>query len=111
MRLAGLLVVVVGLALVFVGNYIQGRVERGQQQVDEGQEQINSSTQLFSLTPFTDWIGRGLSSRQQGEVNRGQEEVNHYAGVSYKFHKTGIIVSLVGVLVVGLSFIRFPERH
>ena len=104
--LLGALVLAAGLALVFTARYINQRVNAGREEVAEGQEQIDQSTELFSMTPFTDPVGKALSAPEQNEVNQGQAEVNYYAQVASKYSKWAIIILIVGAVLVALGFIR-----
>lgn len=105
-RIFGFLILISGIALMLISNYINTRVVEGRGQVESAQKQVDQSSSLFSLHPATKEIGKGFTGSAQEKINAGQQEVGYYANLANWLWILGIILIVIGAVIVLITFIR-----
>ncbi len=99
-RILGILLIVIGGAMVLFSNYIAGQVAQGQAQIDSAQSQVNTTDTLFSGSEYTKPFGKALTGGAQKKIDAGQREVNYYSGLSGKVKVGGIILIVIGAAIL-----------
>jgi hypothetical protein len=96
-QIAGIVIFVLGVGMLVGSHYIAGQVQEGNRQISAGQDKIDATNKLFSITPVTKPVGKGLTSSGQREVNAGRETADYYQQVSEWLRIGGIAGLIIGV--------------
>lgn len=99
-RILGLILIVGGLAMVLISNYIKGQVEGGKQQISSAQKKVNQADGLFSMSPATKQIGKGMTEGAQKKIDAGKEQVAYYAQLASQLQTGGWIALALGAILV-----------
>lgn len=99
-RILGLVVLIVGVILLFVSHYIEGRVAEGQEQVKGAQKKVNQGNSLFSLSPATKDAGQQLTKGAQKKIDAGKQQISHYADIADQLQVGGILLVIVGAGII-----------
>ncbi len=108
LRILGIVVVVAGVGCIFFSNYITNQVNEGKIKIEKGQKSVDKSSSLFSTTPYTKPIGKGITSSAQKKINAGKEEVAYYEQLAQTLQTSGIVGIIVGAGLTIFSF--FGQR-
>lgn len=104
LRVIGILIVIAGIACIFFSNYITTQVNEGEIQIEQGQKKIDQSSGLFSKSPYTKMIGKGITSSGQKKIDAGKEQVSYYEQLASTLKTVGIVGIIVGA---GLTIFTF----
>ena len=108
-RIVGIVILIVGVALIFGSNYIKSQVEIGKAAVSEAQGNMELGKALFSLNPVTKQVNEGLQSGIQAKIQQGTETIAHYENIANELMIFGIGASILGILLI--VFGRSRRRH
>ncbi len=103
----GIVLMLAGVAMLFASNYISTQVGEGKQKIDRAQSAVNKGNGLFSLTPATEGIGRGLTGSAQRKIDAGRQEVGYYEQMASRLQFGGIACIVVG----GVLFILGRKKR
>ncbi|HEY4255274.1 MAG TPA: hypothetical protein VGM34_02880 [Chlamydiales bacterium] len=95
-RIAGIVFVLAGAAMLFASNYINGQVGEGKQKISKAQSQVDRGSGLFSLTPVTKEVGKGIFGGAQKQINAGKQEIGYYEQLSSRLQFGGIACIVIG---------------
>ena len=107
-QVLGLIALIAGVVLIFIGRYIDAQVAAGNLQISVAQHKVDRANSLFSQSQYTDGIGKSLTSGAQSQINAGQDEVNYYTVVAGRCKIGGIVLIVVGAGV--MYFFRRKRR-
>lgn len=99
-RIIGIIILVIGIGLIGLSMYIQGRVEEGKGQISEAQRQVDTGTSLFNVHPITEEVGKELSRPAQKKINRARFEADQYAQMAHWLKIGGIVLIVIGVIAI-----------
>jgi hypothetical protein len=106
-KILGIIVVILGLVLLGVSFYITSQTKQGQKEVSQAQKKVEKGKSLFSVTPVTKEIGKGLGQIAQSKINKALEKIKKYNNIAFWFMVGGIILIVVGL---GIIFINRRRR-
>jgi hypothetical protein len=102
-RIVGIIIILCGFGLIGLSMYITEEVQKGKVQVSEAQRKVDRGTGLFSLSPITEEIGKGITGDAQSKINEGIRMIGEYEDVA-RWSMIGGIACLVlgtGVVIFG----------
>lgn len=102
-RIIGIVVIVIGIALVSVAYYIKQEVAAGEKKIIEGEKSVKKTDALFSLTPVTKDVGGGLTSSGKKKIAEGKKEVAYYSALAQWLQIGGIVLIVGGAVIVVLG--------
>ena len=100
--------IVIGIVLIGCSIFVKSKVSQGQTQIETAQKSIDTGNTLFSLTPATKNLGKGMTGGAQKKIDAGKEQVAFYAGVANLAQIGGIILVAVGA---GALLIRAKKKR
>ncbi len=111
-RVLGIVLVIIGIAMYLMSNYIQQQVEEGKGQVSSAQKKVNQSNSLFSLSPnpVAEQIGKGFTDSAQKKINEGKLEIAKYEGMAGWLNTGGIVLVVIGACFFAFSFAGKRKR-
>ena len=99
-RIAGIVIAIIGIALIGAGYYITARVEAGQGDINSAQQKVDRGNSLFSLNPISKQIGQGITGSAQKKIDQANAQVEEYSILASRLQIAGIIVTIIGVVFV-----------
>jgi hypothetical protein len=96
-RIAGIVIAIIGIALIGAGYYIKIRVEEGQEQIGNAQQKVDRGNSLFSQNPISKQIGQGVTGSAQKKIDKANAQVEEYSILSGRLQIIGIIAAVAGV--------------
>jgi hypothetical protein len=99
-RIVGIVVLVIGVVLVGFSIYIKTQVAEGKEEVSRAQRRVDQGNSLFSLTPVTKGIGKGISGSAQEKINEGVRKIGEYSSLASGLEIGGIILILAGLGII-----------
>jgi hypothetical protein len=103
-QLIGVFIILIGCGLFGVSSYITAQVDEGKVEVSSAQRKVDQGKQLFSLSPYTKPVGKGLTDAAQNKINIGKEDIARYEAMAAAFQIGGWIAVGVGAVVTILLF-------
>lgn len=104
-RIIGLIILIIGIALIGVSMYIKGEVAHGRRKIASAQSQVDTGTALFETNRATKGIGKDLSSPFQQRIDTARGEADVYATRAHWLKIGGIIL-----IIIGIGAIFIPRR-
>lgn len=104
-RILGIVILLIGAALIGASNYIQNQVDEGKVKIENAQEFVDRGKSISSLNPITKEIGEGVGNIAQKKIDEGQSEVDQYDAMAANLHKGGI-----ALIVIGAGLILFGKK-
>ncbi len=102
-RILGFIVLIGGLALVLISHYISTQVGEGKSKISKAQKQVDMGNDLFSLSPSTKALGKGVTGSAQKKIDAGKQQVGEYEELAENLQMGGIVVALLGVVILFIS--------
>ena len=99
-RIIGIVILIIGIALIGFSMYIKGRVAEGRGQISDVQRQVDTGTGLFKFNPITEEVGKELSRPAQKKIDRASQEANEYEQMAKWLKIGGIILIVIGAVVI-----------
>jgi hypothetical protein len=99
-RILGIVVVIAGIALIIISQYIKTQVAEGNLQISSAQEKVNQGNKLFSLSPYSKPIGQQMTGAAQKKINAGQEQVAYYTQLADQMQIGGIALIVIGTVII-----------
>ena len=100
--------IVIGVALIGFSIVVKSKVAQGQATIEHAQKSIDTGNTLFSLTPATKDLSKGMTGGAQKKIDAGKEQVAFYAGIANLAQIGGIILVAVGA---GALLIRSKKKR
>lgn len=104
LRILGITILIGGIVCILFSNYITKQVNEGKIQIEQGQKAVDTTNQLFSVSPYTKPVGKGLTSSSQKKINEGQNQVDHYEAIARTLQIWGIVAIIAGAVMFIISF-------
>jgi|SRR3972149_8138542 len=92
----GVVIAVVGIAMILTSFYIKSQVSEGRQQIAEAQGKLNTGKKLFSVNPFTKKIDKEISGSVQGEIDDATRKANFYNSLVLWLQIGGVVFIVLG---------------
>lgn len=105
-KVLGIVLLIGGLALYIVSNYIMGQVNEGKQKISGAQKQIDTGKELFSLAPYGKDIGQELTNPVEKKIHEGQNQVNYYEDIAQWMHLGGTVLMVLGGAIFLIGFMK-----
>lgn len=99
-RILGVIIVIIGIAMLFSSIYIKNKVLAGRQQISEAQSNVKQGSNILSLNPVSKEVGNVLMQGAQSQIDEGKRKADYYAQVAMWLKMSGIILIILGLLVV-----------
>ena len=101
-RISGIIIVILGIALILSSFYIKSRVSSGREQISEAEESVKQGKELFSSNPFTKEIGKHITGSVEKKIKEGSDKADTYDTLALWFQIGGSAFVVIGS---GLIFI------
>ena len=98
-KIVGVVLCVLGIAGIIVSNYISNQVAEGKLKIAKGQSQVDQGKRLFSLSPATKEMGKGMTDSAQRKIDAGKGQVQDYETIARELEIGGIILIVAGAVV------------
>ncbi len=105
-KIYAIIVIVIGIAMLFISHSIQKQVAQGKIQIAEAQETVDRGSSLFSLSPYAHEIGKEVTHSAQKKITEGQRKVEFYEQVASLLFIGGVMVIVIGLGGLGFCFTR-----
>lgn len=102
-RILGLILLIGGIGMVFVAQYISSQVEQGKEEIASAQKKVNQANSLFSLSPTTKELGKGFSDSAQKKIAAGTQEAKEYELLASRLQIGGIVFAVLGIGLIILG--------
>lgn len=106
-RILGIAILVVGVVLLFVSNYIKGQVEEGKMKISDAEKKVGVANSLFSLSPVAKEITQGSMEGANRKIEAGKGDVAYYEKLAGQLKVGGYVLILAGAVV----FLIGRKRH
>lgn len=94
--IAGVIFLILGIASLGFSTYIQSQVDEGKVKIAQGESKVKQGKTLFSLTPVTKELGKGITGGAEKQINEGKQKVSHYETIAERLKIAGIILLFIG---------------
>lgn len=101
----GVIVLLLGVIFLAGSFYIKGQVEEGNQKVAKTEKQMDLGDKLFSITPETKEIGKGISGSVDKKLIEGKEQIAFYTSMADWLEIAGVVF-----IILGMSMILFGKK-
>lgn len=99
-RALGILVLIGGIVLIFISNYIKGQVEEGNLKISSAEQKVQQGNKLFSYNPLSQQVGKQITGSAQKKINAGKEQVSYYTQLADNLQIGGIVLIVLGIIIV-----------
>jgi len=110
-KVIGALIIIAGVAALLFSNYLNEQIAEGNIKIEKGQKAVNQGNQLFSLSPYTQQVGKGLTNSSQKKINSGKEQIAYYQQMADNLHTGGIVAIVVGAGIVLYGFMGKKKKR
>ena|SRR5579872_4947485 len=101
-KIIGIVVFIIGLAMIATAFYIKKEVLGGQAQIASAQSKVDLGNTLFSQSEYTKPVGKIFTDSSQNQINAGQNEINYYIELAQWLQIGGIVIAIIGVILLFL---------
>lgn len=98
-KILGSLALIIGIIMIFVSIYIKTQVEQGRELVGSAKEKVETGKTLFSLSPYTKEVGKGIAKGAEKKIKKGEMEIGKYEAISNFAMYGGIVLIVVGSVI------------
>lgn len=109
-RVLGLVILVLGIACMFVSNYIKQQVAAGNMMIGNAQQKVARADQVLSLSPATKPLGSQLKETAHNKIEAGQQQITFYSSWAQWLQVGGIVIMVAGGVLV-LFGTSSPKRR
>ena len=95
-RIIAIVLIIGGVALILVSNYIKGEVASGRDQISSAQSKVDTADQVFSLNPYSKQVGKQITGSAQKKIDAGSAEAAHYEEMARWLQIGGIVLIVAG---------------
>jgi hypothetical protein len=85
-----------------------GQVNEGNAQIKKAEKMVDQGNSLFSLSPATKQLGKGITQSAEKKINMGKEQIAYYTALAGQLKMAGIILLIIGGV---LTLLRCPRKH
>jgi uncharacterized membrane protein HdeD (DUF308 family) len=105
-QILGLMALILGIAVIIFVIYGRKELDEGMLQVASGKRKVSQTQQLFSFTPVTQQVGKGLTSGAEQKIVAGELTIEQYENL-FKWCQIGGIV----LIVLGVGLLIFCPKQ
>ncbi|MCX6991145.1 MAG: hypothetical protein NTX49_08810 [Chlamydiae bacterium] len=109
-KISGILLVVIGVAMYLMSNYIADQVFQGKNQIASAQQKVDIANGLFSQSPYTKGIGGAVTSSGQKQIDEGKSQVSQYELLANRLHTGGVVICIAGAGLFLVGFLGKKKR-
>jgi hypothetical protein len=109
-RIIGIILLLAGIGLYFVGNYVADEVAHGRKRISNAQKSVDRSRSITDLSPVTKDAGDMFADGAQKKIDEGKGEANEYQVMADWLHGGGIAVFVIGAGLLIFSFFGKKRR-
>lgn len=109
-RILGIIILLAGLSSYFFAGYIATQVASGREQVASAEQNVDTLKDLSSLSPYTKGGGKIVADSAQKKIDAGNMDISKYQQLSDLLHQCGIIGSILGAILISVSFIPVKKK-
>lgn len=109
-KISGILLVIIGITMYLMSNYIADQVYQGKKQIASAQQKVDIANGLFSQSPYTKGIGGAITSSGQKQINEGKNQVSEYELLANRLHIGGVVIFIAGIGLFLVGFLS-KKRH
>jgi hypothetical protein len=102
-RLIGIILVLCGLSMIGLSLYIENEVAHGRIEISRGEAKLKNVDRLFSLSPTTKGIGKGISRSGEKQIKQGKKDVAYYTNLAHQLKIGGVVLLVIGAWVYFLG--------
>ncbi len=102
-RIIGGVVILGGVVMLFIANYIQNEIEAGTLKITKAEKSVGQANSLFSLSPATKELSKGAISGANKKIAAGKQEIAYYTKVAHDLQMGGFVLIGAGILVIVLG--------
>ncbi len=109
-RILGIIILLAGLSSYLFSGYIATQVASGKEQVASAEQKVDTLKGLSSLSPYTKGAGNMVAGSAQKKIDDGNMDIAKYQQMSDLLHQYGIIASILGAILICISFIPIGKK-
>lgn len=102
-RISGIVILLVGVAMLAASSYIKSQVEEGREQISSAQKKVKQANSLFSLNPVAKEVGGVVTGEAEKKINAGQQQADEYEQIRGWLQVGGIVCLVVSAGLFLLS--------
>lgn len=102
-KIFGILLILLGIALIGTSSYIKVQVEKGKAAVGGAERGVAVGKGLFSLSPITKEVSKEAMSGIEKKIREGKGEIAKYEKIASWTFYSGIILIVLGAIILFLS--------
>lgn len=110
-RIIGILVLIAGIVMMFVSNYIYDQIGEGNRKIENAQRNVDTGESLLKLTPVTKAVGKQAMSPIQEKINEGRATIEEYEILAHRLQVWGIVLIIAGAVIFLLSFVFKKKKR
>jgi hypothetical protein len=99
-KIMGILIIILGVVGIFVSMYIKGQIGIGRSAISSAEEKVSMGKTLFSLSPATKEIGKGITRGAEEKIEAGRQEISKYDTLANWALIGGIVVIVLGATIL-----------
>lgn len=99
-KIIGIGAIAIGLVLVGFSYYIKISVEAGKEKISHAEKQVGTGEKLFSLSPATKQMSKGLTDAAHEKINEGKEQVAKYTILGRELMIGGFALLVIGIILM-----------
>ncbi len=101
-QVIGALLLIGGIFLIGLANYINTQVEAGNSQIFSAQQKVDQSGSLFGRNPITNVLGKSITSGAQKKIDQGKADIEYYTVIAQRCQVGGIALAVIGAGMIFL---------
>jgi hypothetical protein len=105
LRIAAVVIALIGLSLFPLSSYIADQVQEGKEKISKGENQVNTLRGGSALSPYTKDVGGIFADSGQKKIDAGKQKVTKYEALVSELKIYGLLAILLGALLFGISFV------
>lgn len=111
-RTLGVILLILGVALLLTSYYINNRVMEGKQKIKSTEKNVETGKNILSLNPVSKEVGKQLTKGVDEKIEQGKTQVTYYSNIAYWIKVTGIIFIVLGIILVlfGKKKVTLPPQ-
>lgn len=105
-KIIAILLILLGIASVGIGYYIQTEVDSGKIQLSSAQKKVQTGKGLLSLNPAVAGVGKKLTDSVDQKLAEANEEIAKYEAIAKTLQIGGAALAVIG----GVLFFRKKNK-
>ncbi len=100
MKKLGVVVFIIGVAMLLGSFYIKTQVLEGRKQISSAQKSVDQSKGLFSLSPYTKDVGGMIAGSAENKIKAGSAEADRYEKIAGGLQIGGGALIILGIVLL-----------